>query len=690
MYYVRILALILLVSSAYARDVWNSYSHPFPIRDAVALNDALIIATDGGIRLRSSNLDYVYHSEDGLETSRFSAITNSQYGVFAVSEYGLVASLAPDLKRWNVVNRSFLNNKSRVIPGAVIIAEAVMVIAFEDRLAFVDLYTARSLLSITRIENKSLSVDKITRVHAQKDSLYVRLGDDVFVRKMNWSNMQADYQLSNPDSWKKVDSYDKIKELKTRESVWTVEAGDNEYYVGADSIGVKNGSTKGKVASLTFYNGYILGEVYEVEPVSAPEGGVMTAAVSGRLGYNNNTVSWLSEFYIMGSYTSAYDARMKVLATLPDGHVFFHSWGIGYFIFEKWNSLSHSFYSEDNHCFDSYLDGNKYSIASAAIAAPDNSGFLTASASKKGFSLLYFTKDGELHCAKNVGTHAVAGSMYARVSEDGDWEIFVGSRIDTHVAKEGTLEIFRVATPKANGNELNVKSKRSVGGLQPSPIDMAYDSRNDRLWLVSTTGLAYYDEESDTLFAPQSINGMSGAEYTSIATDVHSNLWVGSSNQGVYRLSPKGSSPDTLSVEHYMSKHGLLSDNVSDVAIDSVFGIAWFAQEKGLTSYRRNDLRSASKNMTDEAEVKVSAFPIPFRPKVHGIFTIEGIDEKATVSIHNRGGALVRSFKGYALSGGRLEWNGMDKEGRLVAPGVYYYVIKGKSTTKKGKFMIIH
>ena len=86
----------------------------------------------------------------------------------------------------------------------------------------------------------------------------------------------------------------------------------------------------------------------------------------------------------------------------------------------------------------------------------------------------------------------------------------------------------------------------------------------------------------------------------------------------------------------------------------------------------------------------MKAYPIPFRPKIHARFTIEGVTESSVVSIYNRGGALIRAFRDSDLLGGKLEWDGCDKSGRLVAPGVYYYVINDGSKNKKGKFLIVH
>ena len=133
----------------------------------------------------------------------------------------------------------------------------------------------------------------------------------------------------------------------------------------------------------------------------------------------------------------------------------------------------------------------------------------------------------------------------------------------------------------------------------------------------------------------------------------------------------------------------MLSNHVNDLSVDPVLGRIWFSHETGVSSLQRMEARDASSFMTDSAQA-VKAYPNPFRPRVHRVFTIDRIDENAGVSIYNRGGSLIRSFHGNEILGGRLEWDGFGKDGKLVAPGVYYYVVKTSSKAKKGKFIIIH
>ena len=145
-----------------------------------------------------------------------------------------------------------------------------------------------------------------------------------------------------------------------------------------------------------------------------------------------------------------------------------------------------------------------------------------------------------------------------------------------------------------------------------------------------------------------------------------------------------------MSVIHFSTRHGLLSEKIQDVAVDTVLGMVWFAHDNGITRYKRDDVRNIEKNMTDEAVDEVKVYPIPFRPKLQAYITFANVADDAVISVYNRGGKLVVSLSGEQISGGRAAWDGRMENGNIVAPGVYQYVIRGKSKVKKGKLLIIH
>ena len=223
-----------------------------------------------------------------------------------------------------------------------------------------------------------------------------------------------------------------------------------------------------------------------------------------------------------------------------------------------------------------------------------------------------------------------------------------------------------------------------------APLDFAMDKDDGSLWMITIGNLAYMDEDRDTIVQPSSTKGLMGAEYSSMDRDVQGNIWLGTTDKGAFRLAKKGKSKDTLTAIHYTTNDGLLSNRINDMAIDSYWGMAWFAHEGGVTRYTRNDLKNADQFMTKNAPADVKAYPNPFRPKQGYHLFIDNISEDSFVSIYNRGGALVKSFYDKDVLGGRAEWDGTDANGKLVAPGVYHYVVRKGFKAKTGKIILIH
>lgn len=703
------------MSLAFSASDWRSYSSPFPIRSAIPFGDGVLLATDGGIRFRTLDGDFVFHSENGLETSAFYAVVNSPLGVFAVSEFGLVAAMNPDGTSWRVLNRSYVANKVRMVPNGAVVAGSVLTIAFEDRLAFFDLADASSILTIDRIQGSHLSIQPVRALAVRGDSLFVGVGEKAFVRQMDWGRLKSDVRLSDPASWAEVHGGQGVVSLDslmspvgqvggkplTYEALfddagkslvkWAVKGEKGHFLIGEDLVVFFDGTSgKNAYSDLSYYGGYTLGEPYEVQV--SPTGGVFAASIDGYFSYNSGTL-WTPPTGPrpgLGSYSSAYTSRMKVLSVLPDGHVFFHIWGHGFFIYSHWGeTLEYSYLPDGDYCFDSILDDIAYPVAVMSTPAPDGSGFLTATSSNKGYSVVYFTKDGDVHCAKQVGRALTGGPILAKIDDDGSWVVYVGSR-GSALSTEGALDEIRFPAPKSNGGELSDGVLKTYRGIASSLVDMVYDPTDEILWGITTANLVYLDEERDTLISPNSTRGVRGGEFSAIDVDLHGNLWVGTADRGIYRLSRSGKSPDSLVAESITARHGMLADDVSDLAIDPVLSVAWITHGSGVSRYYRKDLRFTESFMTDSSKVDVVAYPVPFRPKVHAKFIIDHIAEDAVVGIYNRGGALVRSFKKNDVIGGRLEWDGNGKDGRLVAPGVYYYVVNKGSKTEKGKFIIIH
>ena len=730
----------LLTVPCFAGDGWKVFSRPLPIYSVVQYGNGVIYGTSGGIRIKTNTFDKVYISNHGLETSNFHAVLASPKGVYAVSEYGLVASLRDNLNEWVVLNRSYLSMGRKVLPDQAKIVGNVIVIAFEDFIAFFDIDKAKSILTVNRIGDVSFAAFPPKTISVHGDYLYVSTGKHVFRRKMAWGDLWNDKRLIDPDSWERVETKTEVYGMvwkgdslkmyptmgtwswngegkesssevdgstillfgkKVKESKlfkdgkslikWIYTYSDGTAYLIGDEIVYRYAN--GKYHDMAVKNSYDLNSIYEMTPAGDGAGGMLLASSRDAFVYSDGS-HWSEPHYYepgYGSVGNAYSNRMKVLSALHDGTILYHVWGEGFYLYSRWGKELTRFLSPDSGlCMDNYH--RSYTITAGTTVAPDSSGFLTATADTNGYSLVYISRDGEMSCLKQVGSMAVTGAIVATLAKNGeDWNVYVGARSAPLASASGALDIIQVSPPSRNGGRLNKISMITRHGLdEGTAIDMSMDAKNELLWMVTTNKLGYYDIDQDTIKMPTSMSGISGVEYTSVGLDPHSNVWVGTTAHGVYRLTRKGKSFDTLTTQRFTTRNGMLSNSVDDIAIDPEMGVLWMAHEQGVSWYKRNDLRANESFMTDSAVAEVLAFPNPFRPKIHRYISFDFLAEDATLSIYNRGGALVRFFRGEDMYGGRVDWDGTDKSGRLVVPGVYYYVVKNSKKTKKGKFIIIH
>lgn len=665
----RLIFALLLLTSTVLADEWKVFSQPSPVYSAIPYDSGYVLATGGGVQFSTPRIKRLWTSADGLGATAFMGVAQTDAKIYAVSEYGLVTSFDKKTSSWSIANRSYLNKKVQVVPGQVISKKNNLVVAFEDRLAFFDTDQSSFFLTIDKIGNTSLVTRSPQKISIKDDSLFVLLGTEVYGRKMNWANMEADVRLVDPTSWVKKKNIS-----------------DADRYFESQKQDVS------KIERETLFNNYALDSVYEMTAVSG--GGIVAATSNGWMAYSDG-YNWLNSVPIwngMGSYTGSYDNRMKVLSALDNGLLLAHVWGMGFFLFkDNGYTLFKTWTPQDeNSCLDEYLDD--YTVAIGTTAAPDSSGFLVATSGQKSYGLAYITKDGDISCLSEIGSSPIVGTLAAKTdAETGEWLVYVSSREAFYVSLGGSLDVFRLPPPSKNGGRLLVSEKKNYatpGGK--APLDFVFDKDDNALWMVTVGSLAYMDEDRDTLVQPSSTKGLIGAEYTSMDRDVQGNIWLGTADQGVFRLSKRKKSKDTLAVERWATEQGLLSNKVHDLAIDPIKGMIWFAHDGGVTRYSRKDLRNAEKMMTSEAPAEVKAYPNPFRPKQGQRLVIDNISEDSFVSVYNRGGALVKSFYDSDVLGGRAEWDGTDKTGKLVAPGVYHYVVRKGSKKKTGKIILIH
>lgn len=739
--YCQILCVLLLGSVlSYGSKAIEGFSVPSEIHSATIYQNHLFLATDGGIRFYlGDNQSVVYTADDGLEATMFYAIASNENALYAVSAKGLIAKKTGLTSNFKVINRSFVSGNSQVLKELILLKDSVMVLAFNDKLAFIDLISERSLISLTSIASHRLNTEMITAMTIKEDSLYVAINNNVYARKMNWSDMGADLFLADPSSWKKYsitlppdtiramawlkDSlvvraergsfYYNEKGEKTEASLnqasitledkelndsllfkndsslveWILKTENGHYFIGPSTVIYREGS---KMADVYAWNFYSLGPAHQT--ITLNTGGVLAASPYGDISLSDG-FTWTPKqrlnFTPFTFEKEAITSKMKSISIDKNGNLLYGLWGGGFILYKNLGLELKKYIVPGTTCIDEFIDD--YTVTIGSTTAPDQSGFFVSYWFSPNYGFAYIDLDGDVSCANRVGSTSYPGPLQVIASaEDPDqWLLYSSAGNVNDVNGSGFLDVFSFTKPsKTGGRIVDVEHRTYDGPNKEYIVDMDFDP-SGRLWVAGHTSLGYLDPEDDQIRHPHKISGFSGASNSSMEVDVQGNIWLGSKN-GAYRFSPKNGSPDTLTTLHWATKQGLVSDVIYDIAIDSIQGMVWFGHDLGVTRYTRKDLRKADAFMTEDSPKKTIAYPNPFKPKVHGKMIIDYVAEDARIQIFNAGGALVRSFVNEDLLGGKLEWDGTDLKGRLVAPGLYHYLVKNGSKIEKGKILIVH
>ncbi len=719
------------MSCAFALDAWKNFSRSDTFYSAALVDNVLVLGTDGGVRIvLNDGTSTVLASASGLESADIRAVVRSQDGeLFAVSADGIISKLLEN-NRFLVLNRSFAESSSELVPGLVEASGKILVLGFRNRIAFFDVEKGKSVVSLSRVGSVSLKTTSPSAMLVSGDSLFVALGSDVYVREMSWDALDSDILLADPSSWTLAGTFhgdssatsirrlsvssktlhadfaqtlspivacgDTLKAKRFPE-LWKDDSsrvskileGDGfAYLVGENSAWYYDG----ELSDVSAWTGFQMESPYVALPYLVGEGGVTVYSSKGDFGWSDGETFLYAQSmgdlpYYAG--TEGYDRRLKNLETLSDGMTLVSIWGFGFRLYAEYGGeLVGSVGLEESNCAERYL--TNYIVPTGVTAAPDSSGWLVSFWGSSAYGLGYIDKAGNISCANGSGSGKYSGPLKAKWSDDGsEWILYSGAGKTSGVDGSGALDVFRIRPVSETGGELSIIEKETV----PTPdnyvaIDMDFDS-DGRLWVVTNIAFGYLESGMDSVQAPHKTSSFEQASLSSISVDAKNRLWIGTVGKGAFMVKKTGASPDTMAATKFVKRNGLLDDAVYDVAVDGKKGEVWFVHRKGVSRYARTDLRETSSYMTSEGP-KFKAYPNPVRFDRGETFTFEHISESAVVSIYNSGAHLVRSFEGDELLGGRLVWDGRDKRGVLVAPGVYHYIVKKGSRKKQGKILVIH
>ncbi len=146
---------------------------------------------------------------------------------------------------------------------------------------------------------------------------------------------------------------------------------------------------------------------------------------------------------------------------------------------------------------------------------------------------------------------------------------------------------------------------------------------------------------------------------TAIAVDGANRKWIGTAKSGIYLVSDDG----LEEVHHFTEENSpLLSNYITDIAINGENGIVYIGTDRGLISYKG----TAIEGRQDYSGVYV--YPNPVRHDFDGEIVITGLVGDVNVKITDIAGNIV--YETTAL-GGQALWDGRSFSGERVQTGVY-------------------
>ena len=209
-----------------------------------------------------------------------------------------------------------------------------------------------------------------------------------------------------------------------------------------------------------------------------------------------------------------------------------------------------------------------------------------------------------------------------------------------------------------------------------------FEDINGLVWLGTSEGAIRFDptEAFNDDFTVEHIMAtyddgtseylLAGKTVISMASDTLGNLWMGTTDAGVYQISADGSEI----LNHFTTANSYLtSDYVLAIACKPDGSTIYFGTEIGMMEYRPNDTPSES----DLSKVTVS--PVNVAADYSGYVAIEHLTSGAYVTITDVYGNDVASV---TAEGGVAQWNLCTTAGERVPTGKYYIYASSTAGTR--------
>ena len=229
------------------------------------------------------------------------------------------------------------------------------------------------------------------------------------------------------------------------------------------------------------------------------------------------------------------------------------------------------------------------------------------------------------------------------------------------------------------------------GGLPNIVVNEIEMDRDGYIWAATAAGVVVFYNTFD-IFTPDASTDASCPVFerrclleqfqvNTIAVDGANNKYYGTEDGGVYYFNEDG----TEELAHFTADNSpLISDRVTDLAIDNDTGELFIATDAGVVAYQA----AATQPQEAESMDALFAFPNPFKLEQHTQLTLRGASFESEVKVTTASGQLVKELTSL---GGSVVWDGTDTRGNSVRSGVYLiHVLDRQGETSSISKVAVH
>ena len=454
--------------------------------------------------------------------------------------------------------------------------------------------------------------------------------------------------------------------------------------------------------------------------IGTKENGIYTTTISVSSAFENTMPSGPSRNNIFALQTTA----TSLWAVYGDYDLFYNpypkdSYGISKFSEKGWLNIPYQQVlgakslirvginpSNENEVYIGSYDAGMLKIENdipSVLYNPTNSAIeAIANTNDVWINGLVFDKSGNLWMNNSQVDNAIKV-----LKTDGTWQSFstqsiIGNPKNTtygrmSIDKNGTKWTGTINNGLVGFNEKgNVFKKITVGAdtgnLPNEDVRVAAVDNNNQLWIGTSKGLrvlsnvtSFLTEDKLTTKPIIILEDNLAQELmyeqfiTDIVVDGANNKWIGTTDSGVFLVSPNG---QETKYHFTITNSPLPSNSINDIEINNITGEVFIATTKGMISFK-GTATSANEDLNN-----VYVYPNPVRPDFEGTVKIAGLLNKATVKITDIEGNLVYET---TSEGGTIEWDTTAFGKHKVASGVYMIFVSASDgiETKVKKVMII-